>query len=205
MSSSKWVLGLTGGIGTGKTTVSNTFKKLGCRIIDADICARQIVEPGTYALNCIREHYGEKIISVDGSLNRCYLREIIFSSNLEKDFLNNLLHPLIRNKITVELNIQGSESYIVLVAPLLFENKLDDLTNRILCMDIDEETQIKRTMLRDGCNYDIAKNIVLSQLPRDIKLAKSDDVLVSNFPKPEDLEKHIVEIHKKYLLLSQNV
>lgn len=201
MNNKKWVLGLTGGISTGKTTVSNAFRKLGCRIVDADICARLVVEPGTKALDLIHKRFGDIILNPDKTLNRKQLRELIFTREDNKIFLNNLLHPIIREKIIAQINSPGDECYIVLAAPLLFENHLEDLTDRVLCMDIDEETQISRTMLRDNCSRKIATSIVQSQLPRAIKISKSDDILFSNMPTPEMLVDKIIELHDKYLSL----
>lgn len=202
MNTKKWVLGLTGGISTGKTTVSNAFKQFGCRIVDADICARLVVKPGTNALKLIHEHFGDNILNSDNTLNRKQLREIIFTDESEKKFLNDLLHPLIRQEIIDQINAPGNECYIILAAPLLFENHLEDLTDRVLCMDIDEDTQISRTMERDNCSKEVATNIVKSQLPREVKVSKSDDVLLSNMPTPEKLTIEISKIHFNYLAMS---
>ncbi len=200
---SKWVLGLTGGIGTGKTTASNTFKSLGCKIVDADIIARELVAPKSFALGKIIEYFGENARNDDGSLNRKYLRSRVFLNSDDKKFLDNLLHPLITNKIKEEIIETSDAPYIVLVAPLLFENKLENLADYILCMDIDNETQIARIIERDKCSLEIAQSIVNSQLGREIKIKRSNEVIKSNFKTPELLEDFIKTRHQEYLKKSK--
>ncbi|MDD6176722.1 MAG: dephospho-CoA kinase [Ruminobacter sp.] len=200
---SKWVLGLTGGIGTGKTTASNTFKSLGCKIVDADIIARELVAPKSFALGKIIEYFGENARNDDGSLNRKYLRSRVFLNSDDKKFLDNLLHPLITNKIKEEIIETSDAPYIVLVAPLLFENKLENLADYILCMDIDNETQISRIIERDKCSLEIAQSIVNSQLGREIKIKRSNEVIKSNFKTPELLEDFIKTRHQEYLKISK--
>lgn len=200
---SKWVLGLTGGIGTGKTTASNTFKSLGCKIVDADIIARELVAPKSFALGKIIEYFGENARNGDGSLNRKYLRSRVFLNSDDKKFLDNLLHPLITNKIKEEIIETSDAPYIVLVAPLLFENKLENLADYILCMDIDNETQIARIIERDKCSLEIAQSIVNSQLGREIKIKRSNEVIKSNFKTPELLEDFIKTRHQEYLKISK--
>jgi dephospho-CoA kinase len=123
---SQIIIGLTGGIGSGKTTIANMFATLGIDIIDADIIAREVVQPNSPALGQIKQHFGDKVIFADGNLNRALLREKIFSCNHEKKWLNDLLHPLIRQSITSQLE-QATSPYCLLVAPLLIENKLNAL------------------------------------------------------------------------------
>ncbi|MGN1394690.1 MAG: dephospho-CoA kinase [Succinivibrionaceae bacterium] len=204
MAKLKWILGLTGGIASGKTTVSAFFKKFGCQIIDADIVAREIVKPNTEGLEKIKEAFGNKILQNDGTLNRRALKEIIFTDNTKKTILNNILHPIIRKSccesITLaQTNQSNNIPYVIFSAPLLFENHLEFLCNYILCMKTDVETQINRTMERDHCNRDIAINIVHSQYPLDTKISLSDEILESNLPKPEMLEEKVLELHKRFL------
>lgn len=195
---SKWILGLTGGISSGKTTVCSFFREFGCTIIDADVCARKVVMPGTEGLNELVSHFGQNILCEDGSLNRRALRNIIFVNEQELSYVNSILHPLIHDQILKELS-EATGCYVVLAAPLLFENKLEHIPNRILCMDISPEIQIERTMQRDGCSYEIARAMVEHQLPREKKISASDDVVVSNFPTLEELKNKIHELHCHYL------
>ena len=195
---SKWILGLTGGVSSGKTTVCNFFKEFGCAVVDADLCARKVVMPGTKGLKKLTEHFGKSILNPDGTLDRKALRNIIFSDDDKLSFVNKTLHPLIHEQIMSELD-EATGCYVVLAAPLLFENKLEHIPNRILCMDISPEIQIERTMQRDGCSYEIAKAMVEHQLPREKKISASDDVVVSNFPTLEELKNKIHELHCHYL------
>ncbi len=199
MINGKYVLGLTGGIATGKTTASEAFRALGCYVVDADQCARDVVAFGSKGLKLLVEHFGVAIALSDGSLNRGALRKIVFTNQAEYDFLNATLQPLIKERIVQLLSQCGNEPYIVLVAPLLFEYNLELLTDRVLCMDIEEEVQITRAMMRDKCSYEIARSIVTAQIPREMRLAKSHDVLRSDLPTPQKLVTKVKKLHDKYI------
>ena len=199
----KWILGLTGGISSGKTTVCNFLKNYGCSIVDADICARDVVAPGTPGLKKIQEHFGNDIVDQNGFLDRKQLRNIIFQNEHELQFINSLMQPLIKEKIRNDIE-HSQGCYTVLAAPLLFESNLDNIPDRILCMDIDKQTQIERTMQRDGCSYKVAQSMVEHQWPREKKTAMSHDVLVSNFPSLNELEKAVFLLHQKYMDIIKN-
>lgn len=173
---SNWILGLTGGIGAGKTLVSNHFASLGIEIVDADVIARDVVAIGSDGLNAIVKHFGNAILLDDGSLNRAKLRDIIFADPEQKNWLNNLLHPLIRQNITAQLNAATSP-YVVLSAPLLFENKLDALCNHTLLVDVPVEVQLERTAARDSVSTEQVKSIIAAQMSRDDKLKKATSIL----------------------------
>ncbi len=170
------VIGLTGGIATGKSTVSNYFKKLGITVVDADAIAKQVVAPNSPSLKKIKAHFGSQIVLDNGELNRVELRKLIFSNESEKLWLNNLLHPIIRQEILEQLNAANG-SYVILDAPLLFENNLDELCEKTLLVDIPEELQIMRGSERDGVNKEQIKQIIAAQMPRIIKLKKADYVI----------------------------
>ena len=173
---SKLTVGLTGGIGSGKTTVTNMFIDLGVEVVDADIVAREVVLPNTLALKSIALHFGADFIQANGELNRTKLRSKIFSNEQDKKWLNNLLHPLIRKNI--EAQLQKSKSpYCLLVAPLLIENKLTKLVNKVLVIDVPEQTQLTRTLQRDTSSVDEIKAIMASQLTRAERLHYADDVI----------------------------
>ncbi len=194
------VIGLTGGIASGKTTVANLFKQqFKIDIVDADIVAREVVEPGTPGLNAIVEHFGKGIIHDNQTLNRTKLRERIFSNPEEKTWLNNLLHPIIREKMVDELK-QVTSDYALLVVPLLIENKLDSLCDRVLVVDVEPNTQISRTMKRDNVSEQQAQAILASQASRQDRLDKADDV-VKNNPDDPELLLQITELHEKYLAI----
>lgn len=195
-----FVIGLTGGIASGKTTVANLFKQqFKIDIVDADIVAREVVEPGTPGLNAIIEHFGADIVSDDQTLDRAKLREKIFSNPEEKAWLNGLLHPMIREKMIEDLE-QVTSDYALLVVPLLVENKLDSLCARVLVVDVDPQTQISRTVKRDNVSEEQANAILASQASREQRLALADDV-VKNNPDDPDLLLQITDLHEKYLAM----
>ncbi|MFV8438866.1 dephospho-CoA kinase [Vibrio owensii] len=195
-----FVIGLTGGIASGKTTVANLFKQqFKIDIVDADIVAREVVEPGTPGLNAIVEHFGADIVHDDQTLDRAKLREKIFSNPEEKAWLNGLLHPMIREKMIEDLE-QVTSDYALLVVPLLVENKLDSLCARVLVVDVDPQTQISRTVKRDNVSEEQANAILASQASREQRLALADDV-VKNNPDDPDLLLQITDLHEKYLAM----
>ena len=194
------VIGLTGGIASGKTTVANLFKQqFKIDIVDADIVAREVVEPGTPGLNAIIEHFGHDIVRENQTLDRAKLREKIFSNSDEKAWLNALLHPIIREKMIEDLQ-QVTSEYALLVVPLLVENKLDSLCDRVLVVDVEPNTQISRTMKRDNVSEDQVRAILASQASREQRFALADDV-VKNNPSDPDLLLQITDLHEKYLAM----
>ncbi|MUK68043.1 dephospho-CoA kinase [Aliivibrio fischeri] len=196
-----YVVAITGGIGSGKTTVADRFQALyNINIVDADIIAREVVNPGSEGLIQIEQHFGPQILLDDGHLNRAKLRECIFSEPSEKQWLNDLLHPLIRSEMQRQIALSTSE-YILLVVPLLVENKLQYLANRVLVVDVLEQTQINRTINRDKVNHQQVKAILASQASREERLAIADDI-INNDQQNNDLDMKISLLHEKYLLLS---
>lgn len=194
------VIGLTGGIASGKTTVANLFRQqFNIDIVDADIVAREVVEPGTPGLNAIIKHFGDDIVREDQMLDRAKLRERIFSNPEEKNWLNNLLHPIIREKMVEDLE-QVTSDYALLVVPLLIENKLDSLCDRVLVVDVDPNTQISRTIKRDNVSEEQAKAILASQASRQQRLDIADDV-VKNNPDDPELLLQVTDLHEKYLAM----
>ncbi|MCL1093912.1 dephospho-CoA kinase [Shewanella kaireitica] len=171
-----FIVGLTGGIGSGKTTVANLFADLGVVLVDADIVAREVVSPGSEGLAAIVKHFGAEILLSDGHLDRSKLRERIFDNDEERLWLNGLLHPLIRE--TMLRNCKEAQSnYVIMVVPLLFENGLDRLVQRTLLVDISPQLQQQRTMARDDVSAKQVQNIIGSQATRAEKLSKADDVI----------------------------
>ncbi len=196
------VVGLTGGIGSGKTAASEHFKSLGITIVDADEVSRQVVEPGTPALSQIAEHFGERVLDDDQSLDRRALRDIIFNQPDEKKWLEQLLHPLIGMETFRQL--QASQSaYTIFVSPLLIEIGQDKMTQRILVVDAPESEQVSRTIKRDDTNAESVKSIMQSQASRALRLEKADDVLL-NDGSLESLKEKVEALHKTYLELAQS-
>lgn len=195
------IIGLTGGIASGKTTIANLFQEhFSIDIVDADIIARQVVDIGTPGLSAVIEHFGENILQDDGHLNRGALRERIFADPIEKQWLNATLHPLINQKMTEQLK-QVKSPYGLLVVPLLIENQLQSMVDRVLVIDVDEQTQISRTMARDKVNEQQARAILAAQATRAERLAIADDV-IKNEAKNQQLLPQITELHQKYLAMS---
>ncbi|RXK32546.1 dephospho-CoA kinase [Arsenophonus endosymbiont of Bemisia tabaci Asia II 3] len=197
-----YIVALTGGIGSGKSTVSDKFTSLGIPIVDADIISRQIVMPNTYAFNMIKQHFGSTILNKDGSLNRAKLRKKIFSDPREKNWLNNLLHPLIHQETQRQLTLVHSP-YVVWVVPLLIENNLEHLATRVLVINVTPEEQIARIMKRDRMSQQEAKNILSNQVSRTRRLEKADD-LINNHDNNLTLDETLAELHQKYLQLAMN-
>ncbi|HDX9008385.1 dephospho-CoA kinase [Aeromonas dhakensis] len=193
-----YVVAITGGIGSGKTTVANQFAELGIEVVDADIIAREVVEPGTLALAAIAAHFGADVIAPDGRLDRRQLRERVFTDPQAKDWLNALLHPLIRSEMQRQCAAARSP-YCLLVVPLLVENGLTALANRVLVIDVDEATQIERTCRRDGVSREQAEAILAAQASRTERLAAADDVLDNQNGTPEAIKSRIFALHETYL------
>lgn len=196
-----FVVGLTGGIGSGKTAVSDRFAKLGIAVIDADVAARVVVEPGRPALAKIAEHFGQETVATNGELNRAKLRALVFQNEAERKWLEALLHPLIGEEILIQIEAAASP-YAMLVSPLLIETSQVQLTQRVLVVDVPVATQIARTMARDNNSEAEVKAIIASQASREQRLAKADDI-ISNDRGLEYLDQQVQALHKKYLALAE--
>ena len=205
MKSDKLVIGLTGGIGSGKSAAAKAFSQLGVAVIDADIASRSVVEPGQPALAKIAQHFGDDVLSADKTLDRQKLRNLVFSSDENRLWLNNLLHPLIRKWMEDEVAASKS-NYVIQVIPLLFEvlyeSKLGSQIDRILVIDVPVETQIERVLKRDESSLAEIENIIQSQASRQFRLDNADDVISNNSTLAE-LELAVKKLHNKYLELAE--
>lgn len=195
-----YTVALTGGIGSGKSTVADNFSRLGITVVDADVIARQVVEPGQPALNIISEHFGTEILMEDGTLNRRVLREKIFSSPEQKQWLNALLHPLIHQRTQTEIN-QAHSPYVLWVVPLLIENNLQQKADRVLVVDVSPEVQIARTIARDKVSRQHVQQILAAQATREARLSVADDV-INNDGAPAQVAAHVDRLHRQYLELA---
>jgi len=195
-----YVIGLTGGIGSGKGAVAQYFKRLGTEVIDADIAARKVVEKGSPALTNIVEHFGIKTLNSDSTLNRAFLRTQIFNNPQERLWLEALLHPLIRTWIQQALSI-AMGPYTLLETPLLLETDQHLLVDRILVVDTPEELQIRRASHRDNNIEEQIRAIMKTQLPREERRGKADDIL-DNSGSLHHIERQVTELHHKYLMLA---
>ena len=195
-----FVVGLTGGIGSGKTAVSDRFAALGIAIVDADVASRVVVEPGRPALVDIAEHFGAEVIDAGGALDRAALRTRVFSDPNERRWLEQLLHPRIADEI--RSGIAGATSpYTMLVSPLLLEAGQAAYANRILVVDVPVDVQIARTMARDDNDEAQVRRIIAAQSPREDRLARADDV-IENDEGLDALDSAVAELHARYLTLA---
>ena len=198
-SAQPWILGLTGGIGSGKSAAAEHFAALGVHVVDADQAARWVVEPGRPALSKIAEHFGEHVLQADGQLNRGALRALIFSEPEQRRWLEALLHPLIREEITHNL-AQAQSPYAILVSPLLIESGQYTTTQRVLVIDVPQALQIQRTLKRDNTSEEQVHAILKVQATREERLRHADDVLVNDRDVPW-LHEQIDQLHHFYLTL----
>lgn len=198
-SSSSLIIGLTGGIGSGKSTVAEAFRQLGIETVDADQASRAVVEPGMPALAAISAQFGSQIIQADGSLDRAALRQIIFTDPAQKLWLESLLHPLIRDWIIEQLKAATSP-YVILESPLLFETDQHQLVHKTVLVDLPEALQIERACARDGNQADQIQRIIDAQMPREEKLSRADIVL-DNSESLDTLAARVTAVHQTLLSL----
>lgn len=193
------VVGLTGGIGSGKSTVVRLFGALGVHWVDADDVAREVVEPGTPALERISEHFGQKILLPDGGLDRAALRRIVFDAPEERAWLESLLHPVIREELMRQLHPDNyALPYVLLVSPLLLETDQHELVDKVVVVDVPVDVQIQRTMARDTNDREQVERIIAAQMPREQRLQKADDVVDNNLAMI-DVERQVEQLHQTFL------
>lgn len=196
-----YIVGVTGGIGSGKSTVANLFAELGITVVDADIIARDVVAVGEPALEAISTYFGPEVIADDGSLNRSALRKCVFENAAHRQWLEALLHPQIRQRMITQCQLATSD-YCLLVVPLLVENKLTELCHRVLVVDVTPEQQVARTLQRDQTDAAQVRAIMKSQASREQRLAAADDVLDNNSSDLGQLQQRVTELHQQYLTLA---
>lgn len=194
-----FTVGVTGGIGSGKTAVTDFFANRGVFIVDADIASRVVVEPGKPALAAIEQRYGPEIL-INGSLDRRKLRTIIFADISERKWLEGLLHPLIHDQIILELT-HAESSYAVLVSPLMLETSQHELVDRVLVVDVPERIQLSRTMARDRMTEEQTRQILNSQMDRKQRVGRADDI-VDNSGSISQLHQSLNKLHQFYLSLA---
>lgn len=193
------VIGLTGGIGSGKTAVANLFHQLGVPIIDSDEIAREVVVPGSPLLAEIAKHFGSHILDENGQLKRRELRDLIFANDQERIWLEQHLHPVIYNRIREDINTLNTP-YVIVVIPLLIETNPGNLIDRILVVDSPEQLQIQRVQQRDSAKKENILAIIQSQISREKRLAAADDV-IDNSGDLAKLDQQIKNLHQYYLTI----
>ncbi len=191
------VVGITGGIGSGKSAVTRKFEDRGITVVDADIAARVVVEPGRPALAAIANHFGADILLADGSLNRAALRQRVFSNDAERSWLEQLTHPLIGQEIVDQLEAVTSP-YAIFASPLLLETSQRELVELVAVVDVPEDVQLERTMARDDNDEGQVKRIMAAQMKRAKRLEMAD-IVIDNSGSLERLESVVEALHVQFL------
>ena len=198
-----YLVGLTGGIGSGKSTVASVFKRLGVKVVDADQASRAVVEPESETLKTIIDHFKGETLLVDGQLNRSALRDIIFNNPEHKAWLEGLLHPLINGWISQQLEQPTTSPYVILESPLLFETNQYKMINTSLLVDVSPEQQIARASQRDRVNKSQIQAIIDTQMSREQKVELADFIF-DNSLAMNSIEKRVINFHSQFEALAQS-
>ena len=191
-------IGLTGGIASGKTTVSNFFKQFGIEVIDADVISHQVTKPDGTAFQEIISSFGSSVLDENGLIDRKKMRKIIFDDVSKKEMLERIIHPKVREEM-FNLASQSNDHYLIVSVPLLVETGMNEMMDRTLVVDCSEETQIERLMHRDKITLGEAKSILRNQTNRSTRLKASDDLIVNEKNVTlNELEKEVLELNKLY-------
>lgn len=193
-----FAVGLTGGIASGKTRISNLFAELGVPVIDTDVISRKLLEPGELAYQQVCTHFGSDILDADDRIDRSRLRKIVFTDPDEKSWLETMLHPLIYQRSHEEMLEHSRASYVLVVIPLLFETNFQSLVDRILVVDCPPEVQIERLVKRDNIDENLARKMISQQLSNAAKLARAHDI-IENRTNHSDLRSQVASLHQAYL------
>jgi dephospho-CoA kinase len=198
--SHRLIIGLTGGIGSGKTAASDYFADQGITVVDADIVAREVVEPGEPAWLAIKARYGADVIQEDQSLNRAWLRQKVFAEPDERKWLEGQTHPRIRDRLIQQLR-DATSPYTILVSPLLFESGQSTLVKRTLVIDVPVDTQVMRACSRDTNDEEQIRRIIAAQIPREDRCSRADDV-ADNSGTLAQLHAQLEKLHHAYLTIA---
>ena len=191
-------IGLTGGIASGKTTVSDFFKQFGTKVIDADVISHQVTKPDGTAFQEIISSFGSSILDENGLIDRKKMRKIIFDDVSKKEMLERIIHPKVREEM-FNLASQSNDHYLIVSVPLLVETGMNEMMDRTLVVDCSEETQIERLMHRDKITLGEAKSILRNQTNRSTRLKTADDLIVNEKNVTlNELEKEVLELNKRY-------
>jgi len=193
-----FAVGLTGGIASGKTRISNLFAGLGVPVIDTDVISRKLLEPGELAYRQVCAHFGSDILDADDRIDRARLRKIVFNDPDEKSWLETMLHPLIYQRSHEAVREHSRASYVLVVIPLLFETNFQSLVDRILVVDCPQEVQVERLVERDDIDEDLARKMISQQLGNAARLARAHDV-IDNRSNDSDLRSQVESLHETYL------
>ena len=193
---------LTGGIASGKTTASTLFKTLGVPVIDTDEISHQLMQRGEPGYQATLDHFGAQVLNPDLTLNRAILREIVFNDSTQKQWLEKMLHPLIRDRAIQEMDsLPDTMPYLILVVPLLFESGFDSLVDRVIAIDCPLEVQMRRLMQRDGSSTALARQMIEAQWSNQQRLQQADEIITNQ--DELDLQPQIAILHQKLSRLSR--
>ena len=193
-----FIVGLTGGIGCGKSEVSRLFSELGVPIVDVDVISHQLTAKGQATLQAIANQFGTDVLNKDGSLNREHLREIVFNNPEARHALEAIMHPAIYEQAMIELNRNKAIPYQILAVPLLFEStRYQKLINHSLVIDCDSATQIDRASKRDGSSKSQIEKIIAAQIPRETRNQLADDIIINN-GSLDELKEKVIQLNDKY-------
>lgn len=192
-----FVVGITGGIGSGKSAVTDHLETLGITVVDADKVARVVVEPGTSGLAAIAQHFGHDILLPTGGLDRAALRKIVFDNPSERKILEGITHPRIRDEIARQLS-EATSAYVVLSSPLLLESGQSTFADYVVVVDVPEAVQLTRTMSRDDNSEQLVKQIMAAQLDRETRLSRGDTAITNN-ESLEALHEKVEALHVELL------
>lgn len=195
------IIGLTGGIGSGKSTAAELFAQRGVPVLDADVMAREVVEPGMPALEEIADRFGADMLTASGQLNRRRMRELVFADPEKRRALEAILHPRIRHLMSERIAALHARYYCIVVIPLLVETGQLELCDRILVVDVPEPLQYERVQRRDGLSPEEIRAVLDAQAARNERLAAADDVIVNDRDRSH-LERQVQALHEKYLSLA---
>jgi len=196
-------IGLTGGIASGKSVASDYFASLGVPVIDTDLISRELVQPGSAGLQRIIETFGESVLDTHGVLDRARLRKIVFASDNKRTQLEDILHPLIRDRVGKLITEIVNAPYAIIVIPLLFETRYPVPVDRVLVIDADENRQLERLLKRDDISLEQARAMLRAQASREERIRRADDVVV-NDGSLEALQAQLLDLHQEYLKIATN-
>ncbi len=195
------VVGVTGGIGSGKSAVTERFERRGICVVDADLASRVVVEPGRPALASIADHFGSEILKADGTLDRAALRKIVFDDASQREWLEQLIHPLIGEEIARQLRAADSP-YVILSSPLLLETSQHELADIVAVVDVPEEVQLARAVARDHNDEAQIRRIMAAQISRHERLEKAD-IIIDNSGALAALDEQVETLHRRFKQAAQ--
>lgn len=195
-------VGLCGGVASGKSTISRIFESLGVTVIDTDIISHHLMQPGQIAYQKTLDNYGHQILQADASINRRLLREIVFNDAKQKLWLEEMLHPLIREEAIRLMQLVMSGSYLLLVVPLMYETGFDSLVDHVIAIDCPRQVQVSRLIQRDGINTTLANKILDAQMDNDQRLKLADSIIAN--PDDSNPADQVSRLHQQLVQLSSN-